>query len=383
MVGQKRLTKPTCKICILIVLLTFSVGIVSYIYYTNPSQQDSFHMVAGTRSSVPPTQASNYVCDRHGPPNNHSAILRNYCSKVPIPSDTWRAALNYNESDVGFLIFTGSIFFHTRATAARDTWLSRVTHKYFLSAIPYPWLPVTVVAGAGEDKLSNMKKVFYGLQIVYRQQQGSSNPHKWYYIAGCDTFVNVHHVLKRLDPYPHTKPLLVGGHSGEADCRDSEGRMHTIKFPSGGPGLFLSSKLMEMLMPHLTDYVDKVWPSISKGCSECSDVALTCLIFKLGIRLTEMPGFWHNNPDQTLVYDGRKAFFQDPEPNNYHYVPPAEMYDLDEFYAFQFIDRLVRDHNWQELTAYTRTFVASHYETLRVKRSECTLPAINTTLSST
>ena len=57
----------------------------------------------------------------------------------------WKRAQNYTESDIGFLIFTAAIFYHTRATAIRDTWLSRVTHKYFLSATPYSWLPLTLL----------------------------------------------------------------------------------------------------------------------------------------------------------------------------------------------------------------------------------------------
>ena len=50
------------------------------------------------------------------------------------------------------------------------------------------------------------------------------------------------------------------------------------------------------------------------------------------------------------------------------------MYDLDEFYSFQHIDRLVNDKNWKELTEYIRIFVSSHYEILRIKRNECKLP---------
>ncbi|CAF4648760.1 unnamed protein product, partial [Rotaria magnacalcarata] len=78
------------------------------------------------------------------------------------------------ENDIAFIIFTAAAFFHTRTTAARDTWVSRITNYYFLSATLYPYLPITVVPGAGEDKLSNMKKLFYGLQIIYKQQMNLS-----------------------------------------------------------------------------------------------------------------------------------------------------------------------------------------------------------------
>lgn len=319
---------------------------------------------------------SSYVCDKNGPPNNHSSILYNYCSKVPVPIDDWKRAQNYTESDVGFIIFTAATFYRTRATAVRDTWLSRVTHKYFLGGKPYPWLPAKVIEGAGDDKLSNMKKVFYSLQIIYNEQKNSSNPHKWYYLAGCDTYVNVPHVLKRLDPYDYRQPFFIGGHAGREVCRDGRKQKSKIDFPSGGAGFFLSSTLVELLIPHLNHYVENVWARNFNRCSECSDVALTCLIHKLGIHLTKMPGFWNNDPVTTFNRRGQIEFHSDPEPNTYHYVQPAEMYDIDEFYAFQHVDRLVNDRNWKELTEYTRLFIASHYEVLRLKRSECTLPPI-------
>jgi len=319
---------------------------------------------------------SSYICHNDKPANKHSSILRSYCSKVPIPIDKWKRAENYTESDIGFLIFTSSIFYHTRATAIRDTWLSRITHKYFLGSTSYSWLPITMIQGAGEDKISNMKKIFYGLQIIYKQQQNSSNPHKWYYLAGCDTFVNVHHIIKRLDTYDHTKPFFIGGHNGIETCREGNSKIHKISFPSGGAGFFISSKLLELMIPHLTDYVENIWPRNLSQCGECSDVALTCLIYKLGIQPTIMPGFWVHTPDRTLDFDGRIELHSDPEPNTFHYVSHGEMYDLDEFYSFQHIDRLVNNQNWKELTEYIRIFVSSHYEILRIKTSECTLPKV-------
>ena len=339
---------------------------------TNGSSENFEETITNNSNQIP--QFPSYVCDEYGPPNTHSSILRSYCDKVPIPRNGWKRAQNYNESDIAFLIFTAAIFYNTRATATRDTWLSRVTNKYFLSATPYPWLPLTIIKGAGENRLSNMKKIFYGLQIIYIQQQSVSEPHMWYYLAGCDTFVNVPHMLKRLDAYDYTKPFLIGGHSGSAVCPDGKDTKTPISYPSGGAGFFISSKLLELMMPHLSNYVENIWPSKSKQCGECSDIALTCLIHKLGINLTKMPGFWSHNPDLTIQLEGRQALHSDKEPNNFHYVSPNEMYDLDEFYSFQYIDRLINDENWIELSEYIRTFVSSHYEILRIKRSECKLP---------
>ena len=312
---------------------------------------------------------SNYSFDTY-----RKTTLQKYCGLVPVPKSGWRSATTYTERDVAFVIFTAASFFHTRATAVRDTWLSRVTNYYFLSATPYPYLPVTVVPNAGENKLSNMKKLFYGLQMIYQQQMNFSlsNRQKWFYIAGCDTFILTHHLLKRIDGLDYTRPLLVGGHSDRRLCLGSTNPKMTVEFPSGGAGFFFSMKLLEIMQPHLTNFVEKVWPRTS----EISDVALTCLAAQLGVRLTKQVGFWSYPPAFTLREIGRTKFHKEMEPNNFHYVKPDEMYALDEFYVNQHIDRLIKDKNWKELTEFIRRFVSSHYELLRKKRRECTLPKI-------
>ncbi|CAF1093872.1 unnamed protein product [Rotaria sp. Silwood1] len=300
--------------------------------------------------------------------------LEKYCNIVPIPRRTWFNAQTYTEDEIAFVIFTSSKFFHTRATATRDTWLSRVTNYYFLSATPYPYLPVTVIPGAGEDKSSNMKKLFYGLQIIYQQQMNLSinQRQKWFYIAGCDTFIIPHHLLKRLDGVDYRKPILLGGHTGEHTCPGKNNRTFPVEFPSGGAGFFFSMKLLEMMQPHLTNYVEKVWSRRSVA----SDVALTCLATQLGVQVTKKLGFWAHPPEFTLTANKRPKFHNESEPNNFHYIEPDEMYALDEFYIQQHIDRLINDENWNELIKFTRRFVTSHYELLRKKRHECTLPKV-------
>ena len=150
----------------------------------------------------------------------------------------------YTEQDIAFVIFTASSSFHTRATATRDTWLSRITNYYFLSATPYPYLPVTVVPGAGENRLSNMKKLFYGLQIIYQQQMKLpvNQRQKWYYIIGSDTFILPHHLIKRLDGLDYTKPILLGGHSARYHCFRSNRSTVIIDYPSGGAGFFCETR---------------------------------------------------------------------------------------------------------------------------------------------
>lgn len=96
----------------------------------------------------------------------------------------------------------------------------------------------------------------------------------------------------------------------------------------------------------------------------------------MGIKPSFVPGFWAFSPEQTLKDSGRKQLHADPEPNTFHYVHPLSMYVLDEFYVHQLLDRLDNDRNFDELMKFTRTFVTAHYNLLRIKRRECTLPMV-------
>ncbi|CAF3300320.1 unnamed protein product, partial [Rotaria sp. Silwood2] len=293
---------------------------------------------------------------------------------VPTPRNKWISAKRYVESDIVFIIYTGAPFYQTRALATRDTWLSRVTHKYFFSSTPYPSLPVTVIEGAGENYMSNMKKLYKGLKIAYKEHNQTA---KFYFLAGCDTFVNVPHLLKRLDEFNHTKALVIGGHPFNYPCfRKKTQTIEGVQYPSGGAGFFLSATLMEMMYPKIEQFFQDEWPTEK---SPYNDVAVNCLAASLGVKASLVPGFWADNPQQTLKQNGIKRLHADSEPNTFHYVPPTSMYILDEFYVFQHIDRLANDNNLNELVKFTRQFVAVHYELLRIKKNECTLPPVKST----
>jgi hypothetical protein len=91
-------------------------------------------------------------------------------------------------------------------------------------------------------------------------------------------------------------------------------------------------------------------------------------VYKLGVRLTNLSGYWFPNSDHSSELDGQNDEHEDFEPNNFLPISTDEMYDLDEFYSFLHIDRLVNDRNWKALTDYTRSFISSHYDLLKIKR---------------
>jgi hypothetical protein len=189
-----------------------------------------------------------------------STYVLAYCDFLPIPQKKWVPARRYKESDIVFVIFTAASFYHGRATSIRDTWLSRVTNKYFFSATPYPTLPVTVIKGVGEGYTSNMKKAYIGMQLAYQEHNQTA---KFYFLAGCDTFVNIPHILKRLDGFDYTQPLVIGGYPFKHVCyHKKEQTPDVIVYPSGGAGFLLSARMMEMMYPKLTDFFEEDWPII-------------------------------------------------------------------------------------------------------------------------
>ncbi|CAF3399018.1 unnamed protein product [Rotaria sp. Silwood2] len=300
--------------------------------------------------------------------------LKGYCSKIPNPTSGWQKAKRYQENDVAFIVYTGASLYKTRATIVRETWVSRVTNYYFLSSKPYPSLPITIIENTGEDYQSNTKKIFYGLELIYRQQQkiDPSKRHKWYFLVGCDTYVNVPHLLKQLEPYNFTQPYFIGGSIGQGICYHQNGTTYESLFVGGNTAHIFSAALVEALYPHLSIYVQSIWPQPNHSSAGSSDVALSCLIFSLGYNMTILPGFWRRSPKGIIEEFSLKEALQVEEPSSWHYIHPAQMIDLDEFYTYQYVDRLMNDQNWNELVDFIHLFIGAHYETLRKHQSNDT-----------
>lgn len=319
---------------------------------------------------------NSFVCDLSSAPSqdrwkkkqaHRVEHLKRYCSKVPYPTNGWHRAQRYQESDIAFIIYTGAPFYTNRAKAVRETWVSRVTYYYFLGSIAYESLPVTVVENTGEDYQSNTKKIFHGLQQIYENQKHLPVPerHKWYFLCGCDTYVNVPHLLKRLEFYDYKEPYFIGGSVGDNLCFHKNGSSYKTVFVGGNSAHVYSAKLVDALHPLLSTYVENIWPQPNHTSAGMSDVALSCLIFSLGYNMTVLPGFWKNTPDKIIKEMGLQKLLAVREPSSWHYIEPERMIDLDEFYIYQRVDRLLNDLNWEELTDFYYDFIATHYKIVR------------------
>jgi len=96
------------------------------------------------------------------------------------------------------------------------------------------------------------------MQIAYREHSETA---KFYFLAGCDTFVNVPHLLKRLDRYDYQQPLVIGGHAYSHTCYFKRNETnYKISYPSGGAGFFFSAHMMKLMQPELNSYFENDWP---------------------------------------------------------------------------------------------------------------------------
>ncbi|CAF1385644.1 unnamed protein product [Rotaria magnacalcarata] len=307
--------------------------------------------------------------------------LKTYCSKIPNPVSGWQKARRYQENDIAFIICTAASLYKTRAMSIQQTWASRVTNYYFLASKTYPSLPVTVIENTGEDYQSNTKKIFYGLELIHRKQKAidPSERHKWYVVIGCDTYVNVPHILKLLEPYNFAQPYFIGGSVGEQLCYHKNGTAYKSHFVGGNTAHVFSAALVEALYPHLSVYVETVWPQPNHSAAGLSDVALSCLTFSLGYNMTILPGFWGRSPNGIIEEFGLKEALKVQEPSSWHYIHPAQMLDLDEFYSYQYVDRLTNDENWSELVDFFHLFLGTHYEMLRKRYPKDTAKLVQRT----
>jgi hypothetical protein len=114
--------------------------------------------------------------------------------------------------------------------------------------------------------MSNMKKLYKGIQLAYEEHNQTA---KFYYLAGCDTFVNVPHILKRLENFDYKRPHIIGGYSFHHICYKNKNQtFSSVRYPSGGAGFFLSAGTMEMMYPKIEPFFQNDWPIEGKPYSD-------------------------------------------------------------------------------------------------------------------
>ena len=179
----------------------------------------------------------------------------------------------------------------------------------------------------GDDYNSATSKHF----LCLKKQFEIHNNCDWFYIGGMDIFLHPENVQQLLNHFDPNCDFYIGGH---CDSRKINGE--PIWFGSGGPGIFLSRRLLERMYPRLEQYIDlwkDVWPNgehcLYAGC----DVATAYFLKKeLNVDITKCSGFYHFNypeyinANKNLYPEGYHLHFElVSHPIAFHNLKPSEL----------------------------------------------------------
>jgi len=290
-----------------------------------------------------------------------------FCHMLPLAANQpWVRPSRYTVDDVVVGVFTGALFYRSRAQAALDTWLQRWPHHYFYSRTEDDILDVVRV-DATSGYAGSVSKQNEGMKHMLREHPDAA----WYYLVGCDTWVHPEHLLLILDEFDDPSvPLYVGGNSGKtnlAKIRVGPAKVTgpgatadgELIFHSGGSGFLLSNALMKKYVDALDAFVEEKWPEKAPQ----ADVLAAWLCNELGVGPTTRTGFHGSSPDWVALTNHNLYGF----PAAFHHLTGLRMVDLDEFYAHQRVDRMANAHQWEELETWVREFIGEHYRTVRRK----------------
>jgi hypothetical protein len=212
-------------------------------------------------------------------------------------------------------------------TALKETFLKYFKNYLFFGVNDDISMPCyTHEKVEGDDYNSALSKHFLCLKTQYELH----NNCEWFYIGGVDIFLHPENVCNLLQQFNPKQPQYIGGH---CDHRTINGKK--IWFGSGGPGIFLSKALMDIIYPKLESYIDEwkqIWSQneycIYAGC----DVATAFFINRdTGLEVTKTPGFYHLNyyeyfnANPSIYPEGMHLFFELVDsPIAFHNLKPSD-----------------------------------------------------------
>jgi len=128
-----------------------------------------------------------------------------FCDKVQYNLDPWvEPKLSPDDFVIG--IYTGERIFYSRSSVVVDTWLHRFKHHYLYAALGEPSIPVQGLERYSlkpeySDNFATSYFQIRGLKDIYLKNPSA----KWYYIVGCDTFLNSDYMMRALESFDPSK----------------------------------------------------------------------------------------------------------------------------------------------------------------------------------
>jgi len=298
-----------------------------------------------------------------------------FCDKLQNNIDPWvEPKLSPDDFVIG--MYTGERIFYSRSSIVVDTWLHRFKYHYLYAVLGEPSIPVQGLV----DKYNNLKPEYadsyvtayvqiWGLKDMYYKNPNA----KWYYIVGCDTFLNSDYMMRALesfDPskdwwissgiYPNTfqkKENLTGWDNWWGKDRKR------FEWFTGAVGWFLSNSVMKAYAENVDKFMTD--NNIRKICY-CPDKVTGMILSLLGYRITRFPRNWVKGWDAMAV-DGKQndMWSRTKEYVQYHYVSPYKMAMAEHRVTHEKLDRIINTGDPNRVVSFFREFIDKHYSVLK------------------
>jgi len=334
-----------------------------------------------------------------------------FCDKMKPDVSPWPAqAARYTKRDLAIGIFSGDTLALGRGEATLDTWLADVPNAVVHTPTAVPAAITVGFAHRGmvpdydpSVRAHEAQHVqLYGLQDLYTRY-----PHaKWYYVAGCDSYLNVDYALRMLSGYdadkdwwitkwdyprkpvidknnaaewnsatkrlscpakrgPAVNTTLFPGYEPRAALRRAPGAdLATLKPPkytwsSGSWSWFFSRSALRKYAEVFDAF--EAQHDFPRDICICADVITGVIMSGLGVKLTAMTHRWESAFMAQAVDGSINSAVSRTEYTFYHYVRPRNMVAIHERALHEKLDRLLNSPRAQELVpAWAQRFSARH-----------------------
>jgi len=278
--------------------------------------------------------------------------------------------------DVAVGLFSGERLIHSRATASLDTWLGRHKHRVVYAATDVPAL--SVVSLATEFGLrpttTSLHDVQWAQMLGLADMADRFPDASWYYIVGCDNYVNMDNVLPLLEPYDATETmwLVPTAYANEfAPEHEALRRRYptlvassTFAWTTGAIGWFLSRPAVLEFAREIRTVFTTARNSTVETCN-CPDLYTGLILSGLGITPTVVPHLFER-ADAYAVDGATSNAHNVPHFAIMHYVTPRSMLMADWRAVHERLDRASCTPG--EFERVARAFVDEHFTTLLRKQ---------------
>eukprot|EP00455_Lapot_gusevi_P004438 TRINITY_DN11840_c0_g2_i1.p1 TRINITY_DN11840_c0_g2~~TRINITY_DN11840_c0_g2_i1.p1 ORF type:complete len:642 (-),score=100.84 TRINITY_DN11840_c0_g2_i1:196-2121(-) len=259
------------------------------------------------------------------------------------------SSYRYQPSDIVMLVYSGKPFIETRLKASRDTWLTAFPHHYFLLGDFHPDLQPNLLLvyehGSNDERSRNAShsKHFLGLKQAFDRHPDA----KWFFFAGCDSYVLSDFLLRALHSYDSSQSVYVGAPlAGPEGLYSWQGE--SIPFALGGAGFALSNALVRQLYPQLETWYHQRW----SGAWSMVDVAMAIMIWDVArVRLTPHDCLYLDHPVKYRMLGQMVC----ATPATFHYVFPDTMFFLHEYFTWRKMKALLQRERRQQQRATHKT----------------------------